>query len=64
MLIAEVMIDITKIQTFAVPPSVKTMQVAMDTIDGKYKVVKIFAWIAAGGLLVYYLYRKKKDNEK
>ena len=64
MLIAEVMIDITKIQTFAVPPSIKTMQVAMDTIDGKYKVVKIFAWIAVGGLVVYYLYSKKKDNEK
>jgi hypothetical protein len=58
------MIDITKIQTFAVPPSIKTMQVAMDTIDGKYKVVKIIAWIAVGGLVVYYLYSKKKDNEK
>jgi hypothetical protein len=58
------MIDVTKIQTFAVPPSIKTMQVAMDTIDGKYKVVKIIAWFAAGGLLLYYLYRKKKDNEK
>lgn len=58
------MIDITKIQTFAVPPSVKTMQVAMDTIDGKYKMVKIVAWVSAGALLAYYLYRKKKDNEK
>lgn len=58
------MIDITKIQTFAVPPSIKTMQVAMDTIDEKYKVVKIFAWLSAGALLVYYLHRKKKDNEK
>lgn len=64
MLIAEVMIDITKIQTFAVPPSIKTMQVAMDTIDGKYKAVKIFAWLSAGALLVYYIYRKRKDDEK
>jgi hypothetical protein len=64
MLIAKVMIDITKIQTFAVPPSLKTMQLAMDTIDGKYKELKIFVWVSAGALIVYYIYRKRKDNEK
>lgn len=58
------MIDITKIQTFDIPQSLKTLQVAKNTIDGKYKVLKIFIWVSGSVLLVYYLYRKRKENEK
>jgi hypothetical protein len=64
MLIAEVMIDITKIQTFDVPPSLKTLQVAKNAIDGKYKLLNTVMWVSGGVLLVCYLYHKRKKNDR
>jgi hypothetical protein len=58
------MIDITKIQTFDIPASLKTMQINETAMKGKIKILRFILGFSAVGLFAYYLYRKKKKNEQ
>jgi len=58
------MIDITKIQTFDIPASLKTMQKTEMTMKGEIKILRYILGFSAVGLFAYYLYHKKKKNEQ
>ncbi len=58
------MIDITKIQTFDVPPSLKSIQVSQTSMTAEIKTLRVILGITAIGLVVIYFYRKKKKNEQ